>query len=61
MNTNNLLTNYEWAVMIRAELKDRMAFIGDYEGILQADIMKALNYYIEEMEDVQRMIRGAKK
>lgn len=52
-----LLTNYEWAVMIRTELNDRMSFTGDYEGILQADIMKALNYYIEEME----MVKGSRK
>jgi len=53
MNSTNMLTNYEWATMIREELKERMTFTGDYEGILQADIMKALNYYIMEMEIVQ--------
>lgn len=53
MNSTNMLTNYEWAIMLRKELTERMSFVGDYEGILQADIMKTLNYYIEEMESVQ--------
>ena len=54
MNQTACLTNYEWALMLRTELDERMSFSGDYEYGLQRDVMKALNYYIQEMEIVRR-------
>lgn len=61
MNGTNMLTNYEWAVMLRKELTERMSFVGDYEYGLQRGIMKPLNQYIEEMEEIERISRGGKK
>ena len=61
MNGTNMLTNYEWAVMLRKELTERQAFTGDREWGLLSFILRPLNQYIEEMEEIKRMSRGGKK
>lgn len=59
--STNMLTNYEWAVMLRKELTERQAFTGDREGDLLSFILRPLNQYIEEMEEIERLSRGGKK
>lgn len=57
----NMLTNYEWAVMLRKELTERQRFTGDREWGLLSFILRPLNQYIEEMEEIERMSRGGKR
>lgn len=59
--STNMLTNYEWAVMLRKELTERQSYTGDREGDLLSFILHPLNQYIEEMEEIKRMSRGGKK
>lgn len=61
MNGTNMLTNYEWAVMLRKELTERQSFTGDREGDLLSFILRPLNQYIEEMEEIERISRGGRK
>ena len=61
MNGTNMLTNYEWAVMLRKELTERQSFTGDREADLLSFILRPLNQYIEEMEEIERMGRGGKR
>ena len=61
MNSTNMLTNYEWAVMLRKELTERQSFTGNREGDLLSFILRPLNQYIEEMEEIERISRGGER
>lgn len=59
MNETACLTNYEWATLIKTELKERIPLSCDVEYSYQRAMLKALDEYLEYMEEIERI--GRKK